>query len=320
MVVSFRYVVMMRLIRSGQARAGRIDVKQDADPIAQDGGAQDPIAQDPIAQDPGTLGGGARDSRAPDGDGHDGGSVLVIQKSARILDCLAGAAGPLRASEIRELTGLPMTTVARLLRTLLAEDLLAREGPYYSIGLRVTGWAHAASAGSDLIASAEPLISQLRDSSGETAGLYVSQGTNRVCVLLKESGQPIAYRSMPGQVRPMHGGAAGRIFMAFDPSARQAVLDAGLTAHTSKTITDPEVLEARLEQVRRQGWAFVAGERELGLNTVAAPIVDPAGRLVAAVAISGPSFRMARPQAGRLAGLVTGCAEQISLAIAKGAA
>jgi len=257
---------------------------------------------------------------AQDGDGHDGGSVLVIQKSARILDCLAGAGSPLRASEIRELTALPATTVARLLRTLLAEDLLQRDGPYYSIGLRVTAWAHAGSAGSDLIACAEPLISRLRDGSGETAGLYISQGTNRVCVLLKESGQPIAYRDMPGQVRPMHGGATGRIFMAFDPAARQAVLDGGLTAHTSKTITDPEVLDSHLVQVRRQGWAFVAGEREVGLNTVAAPVFGPAGHVVAAVAVSGPSFRMTRPQTTRLAGLVTGCAEQISQAIAKGAA
>jgi DNA-binding IclR family transcriptional regulator len=257
---------------------------------------------------------------ARDGDGHDGGSVLVIQKSARVLDCLAGAGTPLRASEIRERTGLPTTTVARLLRTLLAEELLQRDGPYYSIGLRVTAWANAASAGSDLIACAEPLISQLRDSSGETAGLYISQGPNRVCVLLKESGQPIAYRGRPGQVRPMHGGATGRIFMAFDPSARRAVLDAGLGAHTSKTITDPEALEAQLEQVRQQGWAFVAGERDVGLNTVAAPVVDPAGHVVAAVAVSGPSFRMSRPQAGRLAELVTGCAQEISRAIAKGAA
>src|SRR5580704_14514142 len=88
-------------------------------------------------------------------DGRDGGSVLVIRKSARVLDCLAGAGRPLRASEIRDLTGLPMTTVARIVRTLLAEDLLRREGPYYSIGLRVTAWAHAASAGSDLIVCAE---------------------------------------------------------------------------------------------------------------------------------------------------------------------
>ena len=255
-----------------------------------------------------------------DNDGHDGGSVLVIQKSARVLDCLAGAGTPMRASEIRELTGLPTTTVARLLRTLLTEDLLRRDGPYYSIGLRVTAWAHAASAGSDLIACAEPLISELRDRSGETAGLYIGQGSNRVCILLKESSHPIAYRSTPGQVRPMHGGAAGRIFMAFDRSARQAVLNAGLPAYTSKTITDLDALDAQLEQVRRQGWAFVTGEREVGLNTMAAPIFDPAGHVIAAVAISGPSFRMTRPQTSRLAELVTGCAKEISRVIAKGAA
>ena len=262
----------------------------------------------------------AADADIQENEDRAGGSVLVVQKSARILDCLAGAGRQLRAAEIRERTGLPMTTVARLLRTLLAEDLLRREGPYYSIGLRVTAWAHAASAGSDLIVCAEPLIAELRDSSGETAGVYIRQGTNRVCVLLKESRQPIAYRGTPGQVRPLAGGAAGRIFMAFDPSARQAVLDAGLTGYTSQSITDPDALDAQLELVRRQGWASVAGEREVGLHTVAAPIFDPASRLVGAVAIAGPSFRMTPPQTSRLAELVTACAEKISRAIAKGAA
>ncbi len=252
-------------------------------------------------------------------DGRDGGSVLVVRKSARVLDCLAGAGRPLRASEIRDLTGLPMTTVARIVRTLLAEDLLRRDGPYYSIGLRVTAWAHAASAGSDLITCAEPFTAELRDSSGETTGVYIRQGANRVCVLVKDSGQPIAWRGTPGQVRPLHGGAVGMIFMAFDPPARQAVLDAGLIAYTPESVTDPDVLDARIEQVRRQGWAFVAGEREVGLHTVAAPIVDPGGQLVAAIAISGPSFRMTPPQASRLAALVTGSAEKISQAIAKGA-
>ena len=249
----------------------------------------------------------------------DSGSVLVVRKSARVLDCLAGAGRPLRASEIRDLTGLPMTTVARLVRTLLAEDLLRREGSYYSIGLRVTAWAHAAGAGSDLVTCAEPFTTELRDASGETAGVYIRQGANRVCVLVKDSRQPIAWRGSPGQVRSLHGGAVGMVFMAFDPLARQAVLDAGLTAYTAASVTDPDVLDARLEQVRRQGWAFVAGEREVGLHTVAAPIFDPAGHLVAAIAISGPSFRMGPEQASQLAALVTGAAEKISQAIAKGA-
>jgi DNA-binding IclR family transcriptional regulator len=109
------------------------------------------------------------------------------------------------------------------------------------------------------------------------------------------------------------------IFMAFDPAARAAVLEAGLTPYTPESVTDPGVLDARIEQVRRQGWARVAGEREVGLHTVAAPIFDPAGHLVAAIAISGPSFRMTPAETPRLAALVTGSAEQISQALAKGA-
>jgi DNA-binding IclR family transcriptional regulator len=62
---------------------------------------------------------------------------------------------------------------------------------------------------------------------------------------------------------------------------------------TPRTIADPAVLEQELEEVRQRGYATAVEELELGLHAVAAPVFDSAGNCVAAVSISGPSYRLA---------------------------
>lgn len=242
----------------------------------------------------------------------DGGSVQVLQKSARILDCFSATRPRLRAADIVQATGMPTSTVARILRTLVAENLLQRHGAEYSIGLRVTVWSAAAGAGSDLIATAGPLVERLRDQSGESAGLYIRQGERRVSVVQAESNKSIIFRGYVGQMMPLHAGAAGKVFMAYDPDAHAAGLASGLPAITPSTVVDPDVLEDQLAQVRSRGWAFTEEEREEGLNSLSAPVFGADGGLVAAAAIGAPSFRLTGAAAERLSSLVTGCATAIS--------
>jgi DNA-binding IclR family transcriptional regulator len=249
------------------------------------------------------------------GDGaSDDGSVQVLRKSARILDCLSVTSPRLRASEICELTGFPATTVARILRTLVEENLLHRDGPYYSVGVRITAWSAAGATGADLAADAAALVEKLRDASGESAGLYVRHGNARVCVLQKESAFSIAYRAslLKGVVETMHAGAAGKVFMAFDSDALKAAQEGGLVAYTPKTVIEPTALQQQLDAVRRQGWAHVEEERELGLSSLAAPVFGRSGEVVAAVALAGPSHRLTSDRAEELASLVVQCATEIS--------
>ncbi len=242
----------------------------------------------------------------------EGGSVQVVRKSAQILDCFSAATPRLRASEIAQMTGMPTSTVARILRTLVDGNLLQRQGNVYSIGLRVMAWSAAANAGSDLIATARPLVEALRDQCGESCGIYIRQGGSRVAVLQAESKASVIYRGYIGQVMPLHAGAAGKVFMAYDPEALKAVLEEGLVAYTPKTVVDPVVLGEHLKRVRQQGWAFSEEERELGLNSLAAPIFGAGDVLVAALAIGGPSFRLTASAAEKFADQVTGCAATIS--------
>src|SRR3954465_12989377 len=103
-------------------------------------------------------------------------SILVMEKAVRVLDCFSPGQTRLSVSDIRRMTGMPNSTVARLVRTLVASELLQRTGDEYCVGLRVLGWASAASAGSDLLVAAAPVAAHLRDAARAQAGAYTRPG------------------------------------------------------------------------------------------------------------------------------------------------
>lgn len=219
------------------------------------------------------------------------GSVQVLAKSVRVLDCFTPERPRLSLAEMRHATGLPPTTVARLVKSLVDLDLLQRRGDEYGVGLRVLGWTASATAGSDLMESVGPVLVHLRDFTGETAGVYIRRGVKRVAVAVEHSLQSIIYRASIGQVMPMHAGAAGKVFMAFDDRALEATLaqDAG---ETGGVLANRAELERVLAVVRRRGWCYTQGERQQGLNSVSVPVFGADGHVVAALAIGGPSFRL----------------------------
>ena len=102
-----------------------------------------------------------------------------------------------------------------------------------------------------------------------------------------------------GQALPLHCSANGKVLLAFGAASPPATLG----RRTATTITDPAVLRAQLEVVRRRGYATAVEELELGLLAAAAPVFDASGECVAAVSVSGPAYRLGRRRldlAGRL--------------------
>lgn len=239
-------------------------------------------------------------------------AVQVLHRQAQILDCFTRLGPRLRASDIRSATDLPNTTVARILRSMVEENLLLRTGDQYSIGLRVMAWSAAATAGSDLIAAAQPVVARLRDLIRESCIVYVRQGTTRVAVLIHHADQSIIYQGKVGQILPLNAGAAGKVFMAFDDSAYAAAASEGFKRFTKKTLTDPELVAADLKLTRDRGWAFSPEERERGLSSMAAPLTSTHGVVVGALAIGAPAFRLSLEQAERHAPDLLSSAQEIS--------
>lgn len=239
-------------------------------------------------------------------------SVRVLERACRVLDCFTRAQPRLQIGDIRRITGLPATTVARIVRTLVVQELLQRDGNDYRLGLRVIMWTAPAVAASDLLAAGGPIVEQIRDATRETTAMYVRQGVNRVNVCVALSTHSVIYNGYVGQVMPLHAGSAGKIFMAYDESARQAAVHAGLTAVTDRTPTDPATIDEQIDDARTAGWLLTEEEREVGLNSLSSPIFAADGKITAALAIGGPSFRLSAREATELGPVVAAAGMSIS--------
>jgi IclR family acetate operon transcriptional repressor len=240
-------------------------------------------------------------------------SVRVLDRACQVLDCFTQDRPKLGIAELRRITGLPATTVARLVKTLVSQELLEREGELYRLGLRVLVWTAPAMQGSDLLAAAGPAVEQLRDQTRETTGLYVRHEDVRVTVAIALSTYSVIFRGYVGQVRALHAGAAGKVFLAYDQAAYDAAMSSRrLTQFTPHTITSANRMRDELDAVRAQGWAFAAEEVELGLSSVAAPVFSAAGTVAGALAVGGPSFRLTEEMAREFGSLTAAAALSLS--------
>jgi IclR family transcriptional regulator, KDG regulon repressor len=119
-----------------------------------------------------------------------------------------------------------------------------------------------------------------------------------------------------GNKKPLHANAIGKCILAYqEDSVQKSILhELSLEAYTDRTITELDELEADLALSKERGYAVDDEEREPGVRCIAAPIFRK-GKIMAAIALSGPSFRISQEKDEEHAALVKQCAEQISQAI-----
>jgi DNA-binding IclR family transcriptional regulator len=222
-------------------------------------------------------------------------NVGVLDKSVAILAALAEE-GPLSLAGLVEATGLSRPTAHRLAAALEAHRLVGRDDAgRYRLGLRLLGWAGAVSAEVGLVDAARSVLEALRDETGESAQLFVRDGDRRVCVAASERPAGLRDTVPVGAVLPIDRGSAGKVLLAFAPGS---VPLAGVDA-------------AELDAVRRRGWAASVAEREEGVCSVSAPVLDPGGRIHAALGVSGPVNRLGRQPGRRLAAPVVAAAREL---------
>lgn len=238
--------------------------------------------------------------------------ILVLAKMRAILDAFTPQDPELSIPELTHLTGLPASTCFRIVRNLVHDGMLERVGDRYRIGLAIVRWASAALESRSLVLAAEPTLAWLRDTTGESALLSVREGPFAVLVALASSRHAIVRQLHVGEYSPLNAGSRGKIILAFDPDALQAIDGLELTAFTSKTITDRKRLLADVERVREVGYAASAEERNVGAAGVHAPVFDQRGRLAGAVGLTGPVSRMGPDFAEDYAALVLEAADRIA--------
>jgi DNA-binding IclR family transcriptional regulator len=239
--------------------------------------------------------------------------VAAVQRAVAILGELAAARAELGTNEIARRTGINVSTISRILATLVSGGLVeyVTATGRYRLGLGVVRLANAVHERLDIRSLAQPHLAELASRTKETATVSVPGEHGAITLDFVQS--PLSVRSVAEIGRPSaaHATAVGKVFLAHG-----GTLPAGdLISYTERTIVDPAVLQVEVARAAEQGWAEAAGEREEDLNAVAVPVLSPAGTLVAILGVQGPAVRFT-PRAMRSAAeLLIPRAELISSAL-----
>lgn len=243
--------------------------------------------------------------------------VQSLERAFAILDEVARR--PAGVTEIADRVGLPKSTVARLLATLESLEAVERfDGARWRIGPGLDALTATGSPARGLVSVARPFLARLAADLGEDAGLGIPDGNDVLYVDQVGSDNPVQVRDWIGTRAPLHTVPSGLVFLAESPGdALDAYLAGELVALTRRTMTDPVRLRRRLEEVRAAGFAWGLEEFAEGIDSVAAPVRDAEGGVIAAIHVHGPAYRFPPPGAeARIAGAVIEAAAAVSALIA----
>lgn len=206
--------------------------------------------------------------------------------------------GPIGVTEVAERARLPKSTAARLLASLAREGVVEQVpgDTRYRLGGRLATLAAGVLPTRSLARLARPSLVELSAEVGEAAGLSVPDGDLVHYIEQVDTPNPVSVRDWTGSRLPMHAVSSGQVLLAFRPAAAlERYLERPLERFTELTLVEPDVLRERLREVRRDGYAWAREEFDRGISSVAAPVADASGEVVAAVHLHGPSYRFPAP-------------------------
>lgn len=248
-------------------------------------------------------------------------SVQSVDRALDLLEALTAAEGEVSITALASRTKLHVSTVHRLLATLLRRGYV-RQNPdtsrYYA-GAKLAAFGDGRGRFNELRSAARPILRSLVDLTRETANLSVLDDTAAVYIETAASPQVIRLFTVVGNRVPLHATGAGKALLAALPvPRREAILDrSALEPHTPKTIVDRVALGKVLETARANGYALDDEEFDEGVRCIAVP-VGPAGAPIAALSISGPANRLTRQRCIDFVPQLRRCAQELAEAVREG--
>jgi IclR family acetate operon transcriptional repressor len=249
---------------------------------------------------------------AEDG-GRMGERIQLVDRVFDLLEHLADDGGSRSLSELTRLTGLPMPTIHRLLRSLISDGYVRQESSKrYTLGPRMIRLGESASR--TLGSWALPHLAQVVASCGETTNMAMLEGDASVYIAQAPSPNFVRMFTEVGRVVPLHSTGVGKALLSTLPDEQVlAILQrAGMPSITEHTLTAPESLLADLAHVRKNKYAIDDGEQELGVRCIAVPIEGLP--FTAALSVSGPSSRIRMADARLIASRLHAAAADITAA------
>lgn len=222
----------------------------------------------------------------------------LIQSVVHALDLLEefrGTTDELGVTELSNRLNLHKNNVFRLLATLETKGYIEQNKATenYRLGIKALQLGQTYIRQSGFLQQAKPVLQQLVAASGETAYVGILKGSEAVYIDAVESTQTVRVVNRIGQQVPIHATSVGKVQTAFlSEEELDRLLPGDLKAYTPATVTDKKELKKALKKIEAQGFAIDNEEFEKDVRCVAAPVHDYTRKVIGAISISAPAYRM----------------------------
>jgi len=225
-------------------------------------------------------------------------ATTVIARAFAVLGAFETEHHRFTLTELAARAGLPVPTTLRLVRQLVASGALERAADrQYVIGRRLWDLGRLTPVETDLRELAAPYLQDLQAVTRATVHLAVREGTTALYLDRLSGSTSVPVVSRVGARLPLHTTGVGKVLLAHAPEEVQRDVLAHLTRETPYSVTSPRVLSGQLRRILQDGYATTAEEMSLGTCSVAVPVRDGDGTVVAALGLVVPSLERER---GRL--------------------
>lgn len=216
--------------------------------------------------------------------------ISGLAKGLSVIETFSAEVPRQSITQVSEATGLDRATARRCLLTLTELGYAAYDGKFFTLTPRVLRLGTACLATMPLAQMVQPWLDAMSEELGESSSVSILDGGEVVYVARAAQRRVMSIALMPGSRLPAYCTSMGRVLLAALPEAearaRLAAMD--LAPRTPMTLTDPEEIMGRIAAIRSEGYAVIDQEVEMGLRSIAVPLVDAHGRTIAALNIGLP--------------------------------
>jgi IclR family pca regulon transcriptional regulator len=233
------------------------------------------------------------DAAVPQTDARD--YVNSLAHGLEVIRAFSRAKPSMTLSEVAQETDLTRAAARRFLLTLVKEGYAEIVGRQFRLSPKVLELGYSVLSSMNVADVIQPVTNELAERLGESCFAAVLDGDSVIYIARASSGRMIDVGITIGSRVPAHCVSTGRVLLAgLTPAALQSYLDTvQLEKFTSFTTTSKVRLRDAIDEARRQGWATVDQELEVGLRSISAPIADRRGTVIAALNVCCPGTRVA---------------------------
>ena len=224
-------------------------------------------------------------------------TIRTVDRAFAILQIMAKHPNGIGVNAIAEQMDLAKSTVSRLLATMQNREIVERmANQRYRIGAEPIRWFRYQPLRTMLPALADPVLREIAEETGEATAICIRAGNEVIYLNNVQSQQELQVRDWTNEQLPLHVVSPGKILLAFaGDDFIDSYLQQELSAFTPQTIVDQLQLRTHLTKIREEGYASTDEEFAEGISGVSMPVKDTCSKVVGALCVYGPKFRLGTP-------------------------